>query len=217
MSCVSKRKYRWSLEFYDKHTYECIIPRGIVRLQSKPTMIHDYSTVETLGGNTLTLPGRNHWADFSVTYPDADNNEGAYFLMSEAGRWFNDINTNYEKHMPLLDARLRSWSSNAELFEGDPPDKEWGWPLETWDLHDVFVVSLNFGDLSYGSSEEYSEVEVTMKYQSVGFSAEFVEEITVPALGVGVPKFSGEGFQQACLQTTHHYRRHPYRPQRRSF
>lgn len=41
--------------------------------------------------------------------------------------------------------------------------------METWDLEDALIQSINFGDLSYSSADE-TELEVSLRYSEVTYT-----------------------------------------------
>jgi hypothetical protein len=182
MSCEFRLKPIWTIELYDRHTSDVVVPRGPVKITSKPTYSVDTTHITDLNGRSYQIPGKATWADFVFSYVDYENNDGAYFMMEYAARWFNDINTNYQRpNIPEVNGLLRCWHRQGQ---GQPTSSEWGWLRETWDMDGVILASINFG-CGYSTSDEV-EYEITLKYQRVDFEMT-PEYLTVPAEGL-VPK-----------------------------
>ncbi len=170
----------WTIEFYDRHNFGIVIPRGLVNITSKPAYSAEYTTITDVSGTTCWIPGKTTFCDFSFDYVDASQNDGAYFFSQYASRHFNDLNTNFkDARVPELNALLRCWHNQGE---GERPG-EWGWLRETWDMDAVLLLAFSMKSPTFDSDLEMYDLEVVLKYQSVEFTGT-PEYITVPAEGI---------------------------------
>ena len=187
MKTPFKRKARWSLEFYDRGSGEIIIPRGVVKIQSRPAV---NISMSVLDANSSYISPHGYETHTS-TYVDCDNNDGSYYLGQYLAKYFDQINVGDGTTSAGLNAGppdninalLRMWS---QMGPGERPE-EWGWLRETWDMEKVKFQSVNWGCVDY-EMPHTEEMEVTFQYSSLEYTLDAFA-IPVPSSGAGLPVF----------------------------
>lgn len=144
---IFKRKFRWTIDWYDEKSYKMIAPESYVKISARPNLVIEENNF--LDGNkNIWIPGKSQYETISVTYLDTQTCEGGalflYWLQSQ-------FSVTVSKAEPAT-ATLRLYGACGEL-------------MELWELKNAIVIALNLGEEEYSFNSQV-DVEVSIRYDN---------------------------------------------------
>lgn len=165
-----KRKFRFKVQIGD-------LGGGIVwyaKSAGKPSMTIASDTTHKFMGHTFKYPGSVTWEDIDVTLVDPVSEDAATKLLEiveNSGYVYPNENYIKEQGDPrnrpfhtISKAKATSALSHVWIYQLDAE----GNPIESWKLHNVFIKSVAFGDLSY-EDEGLSEITLGLVFDWATF------------------------------------------------
>jgi hypothetical protein len=153
------RQNRWFLLFTDENQKELRVALKDCKKPKHSTDVSEYKLVN----HYFKYPGLVRWDPVDIKFVSmrgstevSDTAYIFYEMLQDSGYYdpdgpnFNNIN----KEDSLLEA-----GSAFEIIQLDSN----GVAVETWELHNAFISSVDYGNLSYGS-DDFVEVSVTLQY-----------------------------------------------------
>lgn len=157
---IFKKKHRFTFELQDICGNKSV-PSSYVKTAARPHLEIDEVELNYLNAKTW-IPGKASWQTMTVTYIDvASIDVGPLFSWLASVYNFTDPNT------LQMGSRRSDYTATAVL-------KMWdgcGSLLETWQMKDVWPTSIDFGEVSYDSSD-LAEISLTMRYSEVSYKPE---------------------------------------------
>lgn len=154
-----KRQHRWFLELKG-------VPAYTVSKVSKPSF-----TISDVGhkylNHTYYFPGKVEWEKVSVTLVDPVQPDAAWTVMSliTASGYVPPANGNSKMFTISKRKAVQSLGKvNIVQINSD------GDPVETWELHNAWISSVKFGELSF-EEDGLTNVELEFRYDYAVFHA----------------------------------------------
>jgi hypothetical protein len=155
---IFKRKFRFTFELNDICGGQSV-PKHYVKTAARPNLDIEETEINFLNAKTW-IPGKASWQEMTVTYIDV--------ATVDAAPLFNWLASVYNFTDPInlqMGSQRRDYTATGIL-------KVWdgcGQLLEMWEMKDVWPKGINFGDVSYDSSEEMT-IELSMRYSEVKYT-----------------------------------------------
>lgn len=160
---IINRKFRHTFEVMSGN--EDILPACYVKMNSRPAMTQEVTEINYLS-ETTWIPGRLSREKIVFTYWDVSNdNKVLYEGLARIYKLSED---------GVVAQRLLPLTGEIRTYDGC------GTLIESWELKDVIIESINFGELDFSSSE-CTTIELTVSYGEVTYRshlAPFGEEVT---------------------------------------
>ena len=168
---IIKRKFRW---VFAMSTPCGNIPGIYCRSASRPSLEVESTQIDFLNATTW-VPGKGRWQPITVSFIDV-----ADIQMQGLYNWIATV-YNFTDPVGLSQGEKADWNGTAFLNMLDGC----GNVLETWGLGSCFPTSINFGDLSYESSD-LATIELTLKFSEVSYVSNCgVKQISPCCTGCG--------------------------------
>lgn len=154
---VFKRKFRWvfSIDFCTGKN----VPAYYVKTASRPDLSIEETEINFLNAKTW-IPGKASWEAITVTYYDvatADN--------IQLWSWIASVYDFTNPDCLYMNAKRKDYAGVGTLYLLDGC----GNPVEMWEMRDMWMTSVKFGDLDYASSDTV-DIELTLRYSSVSYT-----------------------------------------------
>lgn len=173
-----KRKFRFKVQIGDLGGGIVWYAKGV----GKPTMTIASDTTHKFMGHTFKYPGSVTWEDVDVTLVDPVSEDAATKLLEiveKAGYVFpteqyikETGDTRNRPFHTISKSKATAALSHVYIYQLDAE----GQPVETWKLHNVFIKSVAFGELSY-EDEALSEITLGLVYDWATFGGDEVDPI----------------------------------------
>ena len=172
-----KRKFRWKVQI--------TTPTGglgeslvwYAKTVTKPAIEVNGDTEHKFLGHTFKFPGSVTWNDIEMTLVDPGNDS----MKADAARELLGIIEGSGYKFPTSENMLETISKGkAKAALGSfviSQLNNLGETIEQWTLHNPFVTSVNFNDLSY-DDDSLSEINLTVKYDWAEFKSSAADDGT---------------------------------------
>ena len=167
-----KRKFRFKVQIGELGGGQGCV--WYAKTVGKPTMTVGAATTHKFMGHTFKYPGSVTWEDVDVTLVDPVSEDAATKLLEileKAGYVYPNENYINEQSDPrgrpfhtISKAKATRALSHVWIYQLDAD----GQKIESWKLHNVFVKSVAFGDLSY-EDDGLSEITLGLVYDWATF------------------------------------------------
>lgn len=154
-----KRSFRYTFEI-EGFCGNGRVPEHFVQIAARPNLTIEETQIDHKNARTW-IPGKAYWETISVTYYDV-----AHAEMAPLYKWLTTI---YDfTSINRLQGTKDHWAATGILTMWDGC----GFPIETWEMKNMFPTSCNFGTTDYSSSD-ISTIEMTLRYSDVTYRSEF--------------------------------------------
>lgn len=150
-SLCFKRKFRW------KFAIDNVLSDAYVKVANRPTLTVTPAEVHYLN-QMMEVPGKGKWSNLTVTYYDVEDTGFEQQLRAYISSTF-PINSGSVDNMCQGD-KLSTYAKTGilQMLDGC------GAVIETWTLHNIWPISVNWGDLDYSSSD-VATIEITFSFR----------------------------------------------------
>jgi hypothetical protein len=156
---IMKRKFRWVMSIL-YCSGQRLVPASFVKTAARPSVTIEEIEINFLNAKTW-IPGKASWETITVTYYDVNATENTELLS-----WLASVYDFTDPTCLHMNSKRQDYAGQGILHILDGC----GNIMEQWVLDDMWPTSINFGDLSYDTSE-VCEIELTLRYSQVQYTS----------------------------------------------
>ena len=180
LSADPKRKFRFKVIFGGSAGDAANEVVWWAKTVDKPKMSVD-PTEHKFMGHTFKFPGSVKWEDINLTLVDPVSPDAAQktlTILSEAGYVFPEDTYATTSTKAMNTMNKGKATAALGVFQIIQLNSD-GAAIETWTLHNPFILSIGFGDLSY-ESDDLSEITLGIMYDWAQLKTEDSYQFKLP-------------------------------------